>query len=89
MAASDSSMLLQQSKLNMFQFLRINIYFFYLVPEGCLSNTSNLNASSNDTPSKLQKLIISSLPRHILQRKQVAKLNKKKLIEKNDKENVL
>ena len=32
-------------------------------------------------------MIGSNLPRHILQRKQVAKLNKKKMIENKDKEN--
>jgi hypothetical protein len=66
--------------------------FLILVPEtlACISNTANLVANSsnqNDTPSKIQKIIGSNLPRHILQRKQVAKLNKKKLIENNEKEN--
>ena len=70
-----------------------NWYFILLilVPESleCKSNAGNLLnlINSNDTPSKLQKMIGSNLPRHILQRKQVAKLNKKKMIENKDKEN--
>ena len=55
------------------------------------NNNNNPNSNANDSPSKQiingSKLVSSNLPRHILQRKQVEKLNKKKLIESHDKEN--
>lgn len=52
---------------------------FYLVPENC---------NFNDSPGQYGlKIASSNMPRHILQRKQVEKLNKKKLVDLHDKEN--
>ncbi|CAF0927621.1 unnamed protein product [Brachionus calyciflorus] len=50
----------------------------------------NTNGNSNLNDSPLQyglKIASSNMPRHILQRKQVEKLNRKKLIDLQDKEN--
>lgn len=51
------------------------------VPENSQTNTSE--------PANCLKNASSNMPRHILQRKQVEKLNKKKLNDYKDKENSL
>lgn len=62
--------------------------FYVKVPENLSNNANSGLVNGNDPSGQFGlKIASSNMPRHILQRKQVEKLNKKKLIDYNDKEN--